>query len=32
VDFKETCLDDKYICRECFEEVMTPEKEEEETK
>jgi len=25
LDFKETCLDDKYICSTCFCEMMTPE-------
>lgn len=25
VDFRETCLDDKYICTACFEEIMNPE-------
>jgi hypothetical protein len=25
VDFKETCLDDKYICITCFVEIMNPE-------
>ena len=27
VDFKETCLNDKYICCECFKEIMSPETE-----
>ncbi|MDW5549106.1 hypothetical protein [Methanosarcina sp.] len=27
VDFKETCLEDKYICSTCFYEVMNPEDE-----
>lgn len=28
VDLKETCIDDKYICLTCFEEIMNPEDEE----
>ena len=30
VDFKETCLDDKYICSTCFDETMNPDYEEKE--
>ena len=30
VDFKETCLDDKYICNTCFDETMNPEYKEKE--
>ena len=29
VDFKEICLDDKYICSTCFSEIMNPEGDEE---
>jgi len=29
VDFKETCLDDRYVCSSCFCEIMSPEGEEE---
>ena len=29
VDFKETSLEDKYVCITCYEEFMNPEKEEE---
>ena len=30
VDFKETCMGDKYICSACFDETMNPEYEKEE--
>jgi hypothetical protein len=30
VNFKETCLDDKYICSTCFDETMNPDYEEKE--
>ena len=29
LDFKETCLDDKYVCSTCFCDIMNPEDEEE---
>lgn len=28
VDLKESCLDDKYICLTCFEEILNPEEKE----
>ncbi|AKB27574.1 hypothetical protein MSSIT_0855 [Methanosarcina siciliae T4/M] len=30
VNFKETCLDDKYVCSTCFEEIMNPDYEKKE--